>query len=217
MKKGFTLAEVLITLGIIGVVAAMTLPVLTAKYKLKVFETAFKKQYSIIQNAINYLTIENNYYACYNVFEGDDYISTTDDCENLTNDLVDKLEVRAVNSNVKAQYITSTKLKAEGGIMVNEHCQVDTGRYQTYVTKDGAFIMIRNTGMLPGIILDTNGEKKPNKWGYDVFWLNFTNKNKKTRNILLTDEYCSQAEKGGVLPRTILRNEKTNSSTSWTW
>lgn len=28
IKKGFTLAEVLITLGIIGVVAAMTIPVL---------------------------------------------------------------------------------------------------------------------------------------------------------------------------------------------
>lgn len=31
MKKGFTLAEVLITLGIIGVVAAMTIPGLITK------------------------------------------------------------------------------------------------------------------------------------------------------------------------------------------
>lgn len=31
MKKGFTLAEVLITLGIIGVVAAMTIPTLVSK------------------------------------------------------------------------------------------------------------------------------------------------------------------------------------------
>ena len=30
MKKGFTLAEVLITLGIIGVVAALTIPMLIA-------------------------------------------------------------------------------------------------------------------------------------------------------------------------------------------
>ena len=33
MKKGFTLAEVLITLGIIGVVAAMTIPTLIANYQ----------------------------------------------------------------------------------------------------------------------------------------------------------------------------------------
>ena len=35
MKKSFTLAEVLITLGIIGVVAAMTLPSLIGNYKKK--------------------------------------------------------------------------------------------------------------------------------------------------------------------------------------
>lgn len=33
MKKGFTLAEVLITLGIIGVVASMTIPTLIAKHQ----------------------------------------------------------------------------------------------------------------------------------------------------------------------------------------
>ena len=33
LKKAFTLAEVLITLGIIGVVAAMTLPTVVNKYK----------------------------------------------------------------------------------------------------------------------------------------------------------------------------------------
>ena len=32
-QKGFTLAEVLITLGIIGVVAAMTLPSIVVRYK----------------------------------------------------------------------------------------------------------------------------------------------------------------------------------------
>lgn len=44
MKKfGFTLAEVLITLGIIGVVAAMTMPTLVSKYRQRALETAFKK------------------------------------------------------------------------------------------------------------------------------------------------------------------------------
>ena len=50
-KIGFTLAEVLITLGIIGIVAAMTLPSVINKYKAKVFETGFKKSYANIQNA----------------------------------------------------------------------------------------------------------------------------------------------------------------------
>ncbi len=52
-KIAFTLAEVLITLGIIGVVAAMTLPTLIAKYQEKVTVTKVKKAYSVILNAYN--------------------------------------------------------------------------------------------------------------------------------------------------------------------
>lgn len=42
-KSGFTLAEVLITLGIIGVIAAMTLPVLVNKNSDKVLDVQYKK------------------------------------------------------------------------------------------------------------------------------------------------------------------------------
>ena len=51
-KKGFTLAEVLITLGIIGVVAAMTLPTLIANYKNKVLVNQAKNSYSKLSNAL---------------------------------------------------------------------------------------------------------------------------------------------------------------------
>ena len=47
-KPAFTLAEVLITLGIIGVVAAMTLPTLMNNIQNKHLETALKKSYSVI-------------------------------------------------------------------------------------------------------------------------------------------------------------------------
>ena len=48
-KSGFTLAEVLITLGVIGVVAAMTMPSLVAHYKEKQTVVALKKFYSILE------------------------------------------------------------------------------------------------------------------------------------------------------------------------
>ena len=47
-ERGFTLAEVLITVGIIGVIAAMTMPVLIANKKAKELETALKKNTSVI-------------------------------------------------------------------------------------------------------------------------------------------------------------------------
>lgn len=43
MQKGFTLAEVLITLGIIGIVAAMTMPVINAKTQDLVLDSQYKK------------------------------------------------------------------------------------------------------------------------------------------------------------------------------
>ena len=48
-KCAFTLAEVLITLGIIGVVAAMTLPTLVQNYKKTVYVNQLKKSYSTLE------------------------------------------------------------------------------------------------------------------------------------------------------------------------
>jgi len=51
MKKGFTLAEVLITLGIIGVVAAMTIPTLIQNTNSVKFASQFKKSISTLSQA----------------------------------------------------------------------------------------------------------------------------------------------------------------------
>lgn len=52
MKRAFTLAEVLITLGIIGVVAAMTMPVLINNYQKKVTAVRLEKFYTIMSQAV---------------------------------------------------------------------------------------------------------------------------------------------------------------------
>lgn len=51
-KNAFTLAEVLITLGIIGVVAAMTLPTLIQNYQKQVYVNGLKKAISTSQNML---------------------------------------------------------------------------------------------------------------------------------------------------------------------
>lgn len=60
MKKrnAFTLAEVLITLGIIGVVAAVTLPALVQKYKEKQRVTQVKKAYTVLSQAFQMVKLE---------------------------------------------------------------------------------------------------------------------------------------------------------------
>ena len=52
MKKGFTLAEVLITLGIIGVVAAMTIPTLISKSQQRQHVVAWRKAYSALAQGV---------------------------------------------------------------------------------------------------------------------------------------------------------------------
>jgi len=52
-KFGFTLAEVLITLGIIGVVAAMTIPTLMQKTNDAEIKASFKKIISVVNQGIS--------------------------------------------------------------------------------------------------------------------------------------------------------------------
>ena len=59
-KVAFTLAEVLITLAIIGIVAAMTIPTLVAKYQEKVMVTKVKQAHSQLMNAIQLYVAKNN-------------------------------------------------------------------------------------------------------------------------------------------------------------
>ena len=59
LKNAFTLAEVLITLGIIGVVAAMTLPVVIANYKKNLVVSRLKSTYSLMNEAFRRSVADN--------------------------------------------------------------------------------------------------------------------------------------------------------------
>ena len=58
-KIAFTLAEVLITLGIIGVVAALTLPTVINNYKKTQTITSLKKAYTILNEAMKRSVLDN--------------------------------------------------------------------------------------------------------------------------------------------------------------
>ena len=81
-KCAFTLAEVLITLGIIGVVAAMTMPSLIANHKEKQTVAQLKKTYSILQQA--YLMAINKYGDPENWDKSNTYIGKDDEGNNIT-------------------------------------------------------------------------------------------------------------------------------------
>ena len=55
MKKGFSLAEVLICLMIVGMIAAMTIPSIVFRYQEQITVTQLQKTYSTISNAYKML------------------------------------------------------------------------------------------------------------------------------------------------------------------
>ena len=74
--QGFTLSEVLITLGIIGVIAALTLPNLIAQYNNTIAETRLKKFYSVMNQAILQSVVVNGDYQYWK-----SYFNTIGNCD----------------------------------------------------------------------------------------------------------------------------------------
>lgn len=83
-SKGFTLAEVLITLGIIGVVAAMTLPALIQNYQKGVALNRLKQTFSQVATAVeavgaDFDTLPIHQWSCKEGF-GDEYTYNQESC-----------------------------------------------------------------------------------------------------------------------------------------
>ena len=224
-KPAFTMAEVLITLGIIGIIAAMTLPSLVGKYQFKVFEVGLKKQYSLLQNAINLGVNEEGFQYCYVYYPKGSisYESETGDCELLQSYLVSTLKLKTYNTDIKDKYKKRAVVRAEGGNSINWNCSYDwlKDTSDVYAANDGTLFMFKAyTVPALTIIIDVNGEKGPNRWGYDVFFMGLSNHNDYTNpspKILLTDEFCSIIEKGGRFPRAILRNQEGEGDINQNW
>lgn len=212
---GFTLAEVLITLGIIGTVAALTIPAIISKTNNLAFETALKKQISVIQNQLDYMSFNENLNSCYvTVIKDPDrlnntiYSSNNGDCAGIKNGLIQNMKLTPV-TNYSEIYTARQIVKANDGISSNFTLDYDIikSNAASYLSADGTVLYINGVYL----IIDTNGKKGPNKWGYDVFWLTMV-KNPNNGSLRLTDEYATLVEKGGKLPRDILLNKKEPST-----
>lgn len=54
------MAEVLITLGVIGIISAITLPNLIANYQKKSVANRLKKMYAVTKQAVKLSTVDND-------------------------------------------------------------------------------------------------------------------------------------------------------------
>jgi prepilin-type N-terminal cleavage/methylation domain-containing protein len=181
MKKGFTLAEVLITLGIIGVVAALTIPALVGKYQEKVLKTQFKKMYATINTALQktYFDLGEQQTCGYYDTEGEVQKEGAD-CMDFLDEFAKNMGViKTCRGNAFADGCvpdySDTDFSSSGGCGWFRGTHIKNGNI-VYVFKDGSIIVPysdapRNHGH--GLLgFDVNGMKGPNKPGYDFFAIN---------------------------------------------
>lgn len=175
MKKAFTLAEVLITLGIIGVVAALTIPALISNHNKKVVAARLSKAYNTISNAIRLSENDNgmmsdwptganlNVDSFWNTYLKP-YFSGARICENC--------RACGYPSNCTDPSTFGTKWAGIGQWAL----ETNSSRL-LFQFSDGTVIFFpRNTINEAGeaayvsyLFIDINGAQKPNEAGRDVF------------------------------------------------
>ena len=157
--KGFTLAEVLVTLGIIGVVSAMTVPTLMQNHQKKTYITKLHKVYNNLSQALLQFQTDRNAvslkesglisYGINNFFKN--YLKVVQDCGNDANPcFADSYRKIAGTNSAFTCYLNCVVL-ADGsaiGIGVND------------ISSD-----------IIQFVVDINGKSGPNIFGRDAFSL----------------------------------------------
>lgn len=176
MKNGFTLAEVLITLGIISVIAALTMPTLIQNHQKHSLEVATKKFYSMMSQAVRQ----------YMADEGvDDLRNTPLSLNEYDNDNESAAAIQMCQTFIEKYFKIAKKCDGNkcfadkyihwndgeiwrGQILLDDYIELGAGT--SYVTADGMSVAISVDSYRPvNIYVDVNGKKGPNKIGYD-FW-----------------------------------------------
>ena len=174
---GFTLAEVLITLVIIGVIAAMTIPTLMNKTNNQELVSKLKKEYSTFSQATNKIISDygmprgdiggwaSSAEAVYNLYK--ENLNISKDCGSGT-ECFEKM----TSGNTFYRYLKGTNYY---------HSKFASSDSFAVILADGAQVLFVNNrtdcsrneystnNICNEIWVDINGEKKPNQWGRDMF------------------------------------------------
>ncbi len=218
-RVAFTLAEVLITLGIIGIVAAITIPTLIVNYQKREFASRLSQTFSVLSNAVKLAQVEYGDVATWGYQK---YYGTTiapdGDNSQYVKEYVEKyflpyLRVSKNYGKVKLKDIGYSGCKSKDGrSYYNENSKV----YTTELN-NGAILFFGYNGSTieidgvttpfisdPIISIDVNGKAGPNILGRDFFMLQLsTTKNRLepvgttyNRSVLL--DKCTKNPEGNV-------------------
>lgn len=168
MKKAFTLAEMMIALTIVGVIAILTVPTLMSNFMHRICATTLKKTVAEIETATQTAIAEDN---AYSEADGANFYLT-------------RAGSQTSNENEGAQFFLTNYLKSShrgpgsGGLFANAYKNSDGDEIDTVPsagysikTSEGAAINMAydNSYRRHIIYIDTNSTQGPNVAGVDLF------------------------------------------------
>lgn len=200
--SAFTLAEILITLAIIGVLAAITIPSLMNNIQDNEMKVAWKENYSALSRAMHQLAQDNGgsladlYNYDENKLRNDltEYMIMTKKCDQNTVTGVDgcwhsSTEWKTLSPNRSINWPTSNLSDRSRAILNNG----------TLVVFDILSDSCSYTGQIPAndtcghLFVDVNGYKKPNTIGKDIFGAQFVKNGRLIPFGTLNDVWTNQA------------------------
>ncbi len=170
----FTLAEVLITLAIIGIVAALTIPTVVKNYQKTEALTKLKKAYSAFANATNLAVAEHGPIRGWEIKDYNDGGTGKGSIDFANKYLVPYLKV---SNNCENK--TTGLCQAEWNYLNRTGQGFHDSRYSRFYLNDGTLIVLLARNYIDYdnnlyyqyayVYIDINGQKKPNMFGKDVF------------------------------------------------
>ena len=169
-RCGFTLAETLITLVIVGVVAALTVPTLITKYQKEQTVTKLKKVYSALSQTTQKAIADN---GPINTWEIGEHASPE-----ASKAFADKYLIPYLNVMKNCGNDTSDECKFERITRKPSNPTELNEKYSRFFLNDGSLIGVyiynkESLGVRALIYIDINGQKKPNIVGRDYFELSY--------------------------------------------
>lgn len=178
-KFGFTIAEILITLSIIGIVASLTIPGLLQNYEKQVFATRLKKAYAMWSQALPSLARDSGCVGdlkCTGLF-------TTIDSTDFGNEIVKYFKTAKIcGTSLSSDCMPLTvSTRIDGKAPLENYFSPPV--YFSFQTIDGfSFAFNSNQDCHSSLAdqdihyicgylaVDINGTKRPNIFGKDLFW-----------------------------------------------
>ena len=182
-RKAFNFAEVMITIAVIGVVAALTMPGIVAHYHEKEYVSQLAKSLSQFEQAMQNIMFRHE---CTDIDCTKVFSSTTADNawnNNFSEEINKSIKIirTAKSGEAMMPSIKSKYLKPDTTLTTASDWRSTNGF--KFMTPDGIFYLVEPKGCVPvahqykstinnlcaEVIIDVNSYRRPNQYGRDIF------------------------------------------------